>query len=311
MNRYYSDLLRVLPDGNLERRTNIENGHEAIYRNGTLLFSDSDDPVENPDLVESIVAEPHLVLFGAGHVGKALYDLAVLQDMKVTVFDNRPDLLTEQRFPKASRITGEYRDLLSKDYDGFLAPYYCIFTHGHINDEECLLYCLKHPHTYIGMIGSKAKVAHCMDIVHEKGITDDMMSKLHSPIGLGINAVTPQEIAVAIMAQIISVFRSNKNAITIDTEIAERASKERGVMVRITKKEGSSPRSVGSMMFVTESGLYGTIGGGAIERVAIDRAREMLSKNERLLVEDYSLKPVEPLQMTCGGDNSVMYKMVD
>lgn len=311
MNDYYRNLVRVLAEGNLERRTNIKNGHEAIYRDGKLLFGDSDDPVAEPDLVESIVAEPHLVFFGCGHVGKALYDLAVLQDMKVTVFDSRKELLTLERFPKATRICGDYSDILSKEYENFFAPYYCIFTHGHLHDEACLLYALRHPHSYIGMIGSKAKIAHCMDIVHENGITDDMMKKLCTPIGLKINAVTPQEIAVAVMAQIISVFRADKNAITIDAALADKASKERGVMARIIRKEGSSPRSVGSMMFVTENEIFGTIGGGAVERAAIDRAREMLRKNERLLVEDYSLTPTEPLGMTCGGQNTVMFKSVN
>ena len=310
MNSYYSNLLKVLPEGNLERRTDITTGHEAIYKDGKLLFSDSDDAVLKPDLTESIVAEPHLVLFGSGHVGKALYDLAVLQDMKVTVFDPRSELLTQDRFPKATRIVGEYEEILSKDYEDFHAPYYCIFTHGHLHDEQCLLYALRHPHAYIGMIGSKAKVAHCMEIVRESGITDDMLTKLHTPIGLSINAVTPQEIAISIMAQIVSVFRTDKNAVTIDADIVRKAAAERGIMARIIKKDGSSPRSVGSMIFVTENDFIGTVGGGAVERIAIDRSRELLKKNERPLVEHYSLKPTEPLNMTCGGENTIMYKLI-
>lgn len=311
MNSYYSNLLKVLPQGNLERRTDITTGHEAIYKDGKLLFSDSEDAVSKPDLVESIVAEPHLVLFGSGHVGKALYDLAVLQDMKVTVIDPRTELMTRERFPKAERIIGRYNDILSRDYDNFSAPYYCIFTHGHIHDEQCLLYALRHPHTYIGMIGSKAKVAHCMEIVRSSGITDDMLAKLHTPIGLSINAVTPQEIAISIMAQIVSVFRTDKNAVTIDAQIVRKASVERGIMARIIKKDGSSPRSVGSMIFVTENDFIGTVGGGAVERIAIDRSRELLEKNERLLVEHYSLRPTEPLGMTCGGENTIMYKLIN
>ena len=310
MNTYYSNLLKVLPEGNLERRTDITTGHEAIYKDGKLLFSDTDDPVSKPDLVESIVAEPHLVLFGSGHVGKALYDLAVLQDMKVTVFDPRSELLTEERFPKAQRFVGEYDANLSRDYDDFYAPYYCIFTHGHLHDEQCLIYALRHPHAYIGMIGSKAKIAHCMDVVHNSGITDDMMTKLHTPIGLSINAVTPQEIAIAIMAQIVSVFSTDKNAVSIDAQIVRTAASERGIMARIIKKDGSSPRSVGSMMFVTEKDFIGTVGGGAIEKIAIDKARELLRKNERLLVESYSLRPMEPLGMTCGGENTIMFKLI-
>ncbi len=310
MNEYYSKLLSFLPEGNLERRTDLKTGHEAIYKDGLFLFGDCEDRVENADLSECIVAEPHLVLFGCGHVGKALYDLAALQNMRITVLDSRELLLTEQRLPKAERILGDYDDLLSREYESFIAPYYCIFTHGHLNDEACLLYCLRHPHSYIGMIGSKKKIAHCMTIMHENGITDDMLTRLYTPIGLPINAVTPQEIAVAIMAQIISVFRADKSAITIDASLVRKAATERGVMARIVRKEGSSPRSVGSMMFVTERDFYGTVGGGAVELKVIEKARQMLAENRSLLVETYSLTIQEPLSMTCGGENTILYKLI-
>ena len=311
MNSYYSNLLKVLPQGNLERRTDLKTGHEAIYKDGLFLFGDSDDKIREPDLVESIVPEPHLVLFGCGHVGKALYDLAVLQNMRITILDSREGLLTEQRLPKAERILGEYEDLLSREYGSFIAPYYCIFTHGHLHDEACLLYALRHPHSYIGMIGSKKKIEHCMNIMRENGVTDDMLSKLYTPIGLPINAVTPQEIAIAIMAQIISVFRADKNAITIDASMVKTAANNKGIMARIVHKEGSSPRSVGSMMFVTENDVIGTVGGGAVELKVIERSRQMLKKKERLLVETYSLTIKEPISMTCGGENTILYKMVD
>ncbi len=306
MDEFYASFLKAMANGPLERRTCFKTGEEAIYQNNSLL---SGPDIASPDLVENIQMEPHLVLFGCGHVGKALYDLAVLQGMKVTILDCREDLLTKERFPKAERVVGEYEELLSRDYPGFTAPYYCIFTHGHRYDESCLLYALRHPHAYIGMIGSKAKVAHCMESIKEKGITQDMLTKLHSPVGLAINAVTPEEIAISIMAQIISVFRQDKSAITIDPTLIEKASREEGVMVRIIEKDGSAPRSVGSMLFVTKTELLGTIGGGAIEKHAIDKAREMLEKKERFLVEHHQLTQKEPLEMACGGDTTLMYKL--
>jgi len=271
MSRYYSKFLEAIQTGGyktLERRTDFSTGSEALYRDGKLLESDNGKEIENPDLVESITAEPHLVLFGCGHVGKALYDLAILQDMKVTVIDPRSELLTEARFPLASRINEKYEDFLSEEHQQLISPYYCIFTHGHTYDSDCLLYALRHPHTYIGMIGSRAKIAHCFDNMRAQGITDSQLAEVHSPIGLSINAVTPQEIAVSIMAQIISVFRRDKNAVKIDASILNEASEIPGVMVRIVEKTGSAPRSVGSMMFVTQDEICGTVGGGAIENHA-------------------------------------------
>ena len=314
MSRYYSQFLEAIQTGGyetLERRTDFSTGSEAIYRDGKLLASDNGKEIENPDLVESITAEPHLVLFGCGHVGKALYDLAVLQDMRVTVADPRADLLTKERFPKATRIIGSYDKILSEDHPTFISPYYCIFTHGHTYDEDCLLYSIKHPHSYIGMIGSKAKIAHCFDIMRAKGITDSQLSEVYTPIGLPINAVTPQEIAVSIMAQIISVLRKDKQAVLIDSSLLRLAADKNGVMVRIVEKSGSAPRSTGSMMFVTEQGISGTVGGGSVENHAIEMAKKMLKQDKAFLLEHHELQVNQPLGMTCGGNVTLLYKKTD
>ena len=310
MSKYYRDFLNALNEGNVQRRTDLKTGAEAIYRNGVLICSDSDDIVREPGLIEDIKVEPHLVLFGAGHIGKALYDLAVLQDMRVTVFDPRADQNSEERFPKATRYTSEYDEMLSRDYPDIIAPYYCIFTHGHKNDSQCLFYALCHPNSYIGMIGSKAKIAHCFDNVRERGITDDMLARVHSPIGLSINAVTPQEIAVSIMAQIISVFRENKQTITADTLVLSQAAEKSGIMARIIESSGSAPRSTGSMMFVTEDGIFGTVGGGAIESHTIETARQMLGSGETTRIEHHSLAQGQPLGMVCGGESTILLKRI-
>ena len=307
MCEYCKRFLQAIAEGGVQRLTSFRTGEEAICRDGRLLCGRN---IQDPDLVEDIQMEPHLVLFGCGHVGKALYNLAELQDLKVTVLDCREDLLTEGRFPKAERISGPYDQLLSREY-GFVAPYYCIFTHGHRYDEKCLLYALRHPHSYIGMIGSKAKIAHCLESIRAKGITEDMLQKLHTPIGLPINAVTPEEIAVAIMAQIISVFRFSRKVITVDANVLRKASEEHGIMVRIVEKSGSSPRSVGSMMFITENDMFGTIGGGAIENHAIEKARQMLRYNEPFLLEQNDLTDSGQLGMICGGETTLLYRMVD
>ena len=313
MSRYYSQFLETIQTGGyktLERRTDFSTGSEALYLDGRLLASGDGKELDNPDLVESITAEPHLVLFGCGHVGKALYDLAVLQDMRVTAADPRKELLTKKRFPKAERIIGSYEKILSEEHPSFISPYYCIFTHGHTYDSDCLLYALRHPHTYIGMIGSKAKIAHCFDNMRSQGITDSQLSEVHTPIGLPINAVTPQEIAVSIMAQIISVLRKDKKAVLVDSSIIGMAAKQNGVMVRIVEKSGSAPRSTGSMMFVTHQGVFGTVGGGSVENHAIETAKKMLKQENTFLLEHHELQGNQPLGMTCGGNVTLLYKSV-
>ena len=310
MNSYYRDFLNALKDGNVQRRTDFRTGAEAIYKNDILICKDTDDPIREPDLVEDIKVEPYLVLFGAGHIGKALYDLATLQNMGVCVIDPREDQNSAERFPLAMRIIAEYDDILSKDPPGHMVPYYCIFTHGHKHDSQCLLYALRHPHSYIGMIGSRAKIARCFDTMRENGITDEQLAAVHSPIGISINAVTPQEIAISIMAQIISVFRENKQTITADTLVLSQAAEKSGIMARIVESSGSAPRGTGSMMFVTQDDVFGTVGGGALERHTIEIARRMLTDGENLRIERHSLTEGQPLGMVCGGDSTILLKRV-
>ena len=309
-NRYYRTLLETMDEPGLQRRTDFDSGCEAIYRDDVFLCGDGELP-SDADLIEKLTVKPHLVLFGCGHVGKALYDLAVIQDMRTTVLDCREGLLTAERYPEAERICGEYEDLLKREYDGFYSPYYCIFTHGHIHDADCLYYALTHRHSYIGMIGSASKIEHCLQEMRDRGIRELMLREVHSPIGLAINAVTPQEIAVAIMAEIISVFRADKKAVDIDPHVIARAAVEQGVMVRIIGKTGSAPRAEGSMMFVTGNSVCGTVGGGAIERHAIERAKQMLSDGDQCLVEKHDISGKDKLGMICGGTNTLLYKLVE
>ena len=310
MNDYYSTFLnaiRTAGSTRLERRTDLKTGAEAVYADGKPVAV-AGDAVVNADIIERITAKPHLVMFGCGHVGKALYDLAALQNMDVTVMDPREGLLTQERFPAAERICGRYEDLLTRDFPGFIAPYYCIFTHGHTYDSDCLYYALTHPHSYIGMIGSRAKIALCFDNMREKGIIDTMLAGVHSPIGLSSNAITPQEIAISIMAQIISVFRTDKEAVVVDASLLARAAEETGIMVRVVEKSGSAPQRVGAMLFVTEKDLCGTVGGGAIENHAIETARSMLRDDRDFLVEHHELQGPQPLGMTCGGGTTLLYR---
>lgn len=309
MNKFYVDFLDAIQRGPVQRRTIFKTGAESIYQDGRLVCGSE---ITTPDLTENITLEPHLVLFGCGHVGKALYDLAVLQGMRVTIFDSRAELLTAQRFPLATRIVGPYDETLSKDYPSFVSPYYCIFTHGHNHDQECLLYALHRKHSYIGMIGSRAKVDHCLQNIKAMGITEPMLSKLHSPIGLPINAVTPQEIAISIMAEIISTFRRDKTTITIDPSLLAQAAANDGVMVRIVQKQGSVPQSIGSMLYVTPTAIYGTVGGGALENHAINQARTMLlhlQSSTTHILEHHTLTESQQLSMTCGGNTTLLYKV--
>lgn len=153
------------------------------------------------------VLEPSLKLMicGAGHIGLALSLIAKLLNFTVVVVDNRRAFANEDRFPHADQIIcGPYVKAFKK-----VAPdqntYVVIVTHGHLHDAECLEAALKSEAGYIGMIGSRLKIKHIFSQFLKKGFRRNQLDQLHSPVGLDIGAQTPEEIAVAIAAEMIKV----------------------------------------------------------------------------------------------------------
>ena len=292
-------MLEALRNGKkITRLTDMETGEEALYIDGILSYGKE----MTGGMEEHLTAEPTLILFGAGHVSKALYDLAVLQGMRTIVLDDRESELTEERFPFAERHIAPFEELLGREYDA-VSPYFVIFTHGHSYDLDALRYCLSRSSGYLGMIGSRAKAEAQIRTVRNEGFPEERIRSIHSPIGLSINAVTPEEIAISIMAEIISIYRKDRNAVSIDTRLLERISDGEGVIVRIIGKKGSAPRSVGSVMFVEKDRTYSTIGGGRIESLAIDEARKLGSGRKILR---YDLSEGGNAGMICGGSVTLL-----
>jgi xanthine dehydrogenase accessory factor len=156
---------------------------------------------------------PHLIIAGAGHVAAPLAAIAHICEFTVTVLDDRPQFANRQRFPTAERvIAGPFRPEL-RNLRGDRAAfdphtYIVLVTRGHQHDIDCLLEVLDDPVAYIGMIGSKRRVRAVFELLErEQGIPREKLARVHAPIGLAINAQTPQEIAVSIMAEVIGVMR--------------------------------------------------------------------------------------------------------
>jgi xanthine dehydrogenase accessory factor len=157
---------------------------------------------------------PHLIIAGAGHVAAPLAAIAHICEFTVTVLDDRPQFANRQRFPTAERvIAGPFRPELRnlRGDRAFFDPhtYIVLVTRGHQHDIDCLLEVLDDPVAYIGMIGSKRRVRAVFELLErEQGIPHAKLARVHAPIGLAINAQTPQEIAVSIMAEVIGVMRA-------------------------------------------------------------------------------------------------------
>lgn len=247
-----------------------------------------------------------LIICGGGHVSQYVAKMARLIDFNITVIDDREEFVTKERFPEAAqRICCDYNQIetyLPELDKGF----YVVVTRGHSADEQCVETILKKKYAYLGMIGSHKKVATIMDNLRNKGFTQEELKRIYSPIGLSIGARTPAEIAVSICAEIIEV--KNKGIVsTMTSELAE--STEQGVLCIILEKKGSSPRGVGSMMLVTKDKIIGTIGGGLIEKLAIDYAATVTGICEK----EYTLTNEESagMGMICGGWNKVLFVPVN
>jgi len=160
--------------------------------------------------VEAVAPQKKLVICGAGHIGLNLSFMAKLLDFDVIIVDNRRAFANKERFPHADKIfCGAYKEFFRK-----IAPdkntYVVIVTHGHMFDAECLEAALKSRAGYIGMIGSDAKIKNVFNGLLRKGFKRKELSRVYSPVGLDIGAETPQEIAVAIAAQLVKVLRADR-----------------------------------------------------------------------------------------------------
>ncbi len=159
--------------------------------------------------IEPIVPIPTLYLFGGGHVSLFVGKVAKLAGFKLVVIDDRPAFANFERFPEADEVIVEdftkVFDRLSIDDSSYIVS----ITRGHQHDDKVMEQAVKTPAKYLGMIGSKRKVRISWQKLEAKGIPRHLLERVHAPVGLDINADTPAEIAVSIVAQMIQVRRSN------------------------------------------------------------------------------------------------------
>jgi xanthine dehydrogenase accessory factor len=155
--------------------------------------------------IEPIEPSPELYVIGAGHVGYHLARLAQEVGFQVHVVDDREKFANRERFPDATEVVTE--DIPTWLARTALPPhaYVVIVTRGHTNDLEALRALAPRDLRYLGLIGSRAKVARIYDQLTMDAMSAEFLKRVHAPIGLDIGAVTPQEIAVSILAELIAV----------------------------------------------------------------------------------------------------------
>jgi xanthine dehydrogenase accessory factor len=155
--------------------------------------------------IEPIEPSPELFVVGAGHVGFHLANLAHEVGFRVHVVDDREKFASRERFPNAAEVVAEDIPAWIERTPLPAHAYVVIVTRGHNNDLEALRALAPRELRYLGLIGSRAKVARIYDQLVADHMPPDVLKQVHAPIGLDIGAVTPQEIAVSILAELIAV----------------------------------------------------------------------------------------------------------
>ena len=182
-----------------------------------LTFNLNNDPSYDTGLlcggtleifVEPILPTPYLYIFGAGHVSLSLSKVAKIAGFSTIIIDDRDTYANKERFPEAVEIYAEEYEkvfeLLRPNSSSFLIA----VTRGHRDDMRVLRWAVETPARYVGMIGSKRKVIEIVKFLEGEGVPSSALARVHAPIGLEIGAITPEEIAVSVVAEMIAVRRN-------------------------------------------------------------------------------------------------------
>jgi xanthine dehydrogenase accessory factor len=186
----------------------------TLHRNETMRLKVPDGEL----ILEPITGSPRLMIFGGGHISKYVSRAAAMAGFRVTVVDDRDKYANKIRFPEAARtiaidFTESFNHLTINH-----SSYIVIVTRGHQYDEVILEKALNTPAKYIGMIGSKRKVLTTYEHLLERGVTIEQLKRVHAPMGIEIGAVTAEEIAISIVAQLIRVRRGEEGPLLNKSE---------------------------------------------------------------------------------------------
>ena len=179
----------------------------------SLTFNLNNDPKYDTGLVcggtleiyiEPVLPPAVLYIFGAGHVAYNLYKIATIAGFEVVVIDDRESYANSERFPDAREVIADDFDTVTERLGLCEGGYIVIVTRGHRDDMRVLRWAVKANPRYLGMIGSRRKTIAIYKELEKEGIPAERFAGVHAPVGLEIGAVTPEEIAVAIAAELIA-----------------------------------------------------------------------------------------------------------
>lgn len=316
-------------------------GNKCLVSDGVLkwerdeggFFARHPDEIRNADRTGSLEIDGQLVfcevlgrekkfvICGGGHVSMPLIRMGRMLGCQVTVLEDRPAFADNARRAGATNVICDTFENALKGIDGDSDTFFVIVTRGHRYDRECLNAISRKPHAYIGLMGSRRRVAMVKkSLIEEAGCDPEIINSVYTPIGLNIGAETPEEIAIAIMAEIIQVkSRSGRNSTysrdLMHAILAQDDADMPKALATIVSRKGSAPRDIGTKMLIYPDGrLVGTIGGGCVESEVISSARILLDEKEpasQLYDIDMTADAAEDEGMVCGGVIQVLVEVIE
>ena len=266
---------------------------------------------------EPMTPRERLIVLGGGHISLPLCSFAAQCGFAVTEVDDRPYFANEARFPTAEHIICDsfpeaIASLTITPYD-----YVVIITRGHRFDGDCIraLFQQGEP-AYLGMIGSRRRTRGLKDMLAEEGFSRERLERICTPIGLPIGAITPGELAISILSEVISYRRlPEKKTHEVNSSDLEQSlidylaeNKQPQAIVTVLSTKGSTPRQAGAKMSVNAAGqVTGSIGGGCSEGAVIQTAVRMIGTGTyRTMDIDMTGDVAENEGMVCGGIMKVL-----
>ncbi len=260
-----------------------------------------------------------LILLGAGHIAQPLCEIAAMLGFSVTVVDDRPSFANHPRFPQAEQIVCDAFPHAIEHLHIHAGDHVAVITRGHRYDADCLRTLLAGTMPrYLGMLGSKRRTIALLHMLAQEGFAQDKLDSIHTPIGLDIGALSVQEIAVSIAAQLVQIRRSGLNRRSkshILTEEIFRADVVEDIVSNPLKKalllvyetSGSTPVKSGTFMTVNEMfQAKGTIGGGCSESAVLRDAFHLIGTGEsKCVTVDMSNDVAAEEGMVCGGQMKI------
>lgn len=297
-----------------------ESAEEVLFAGSPrMIKSDNSDEL----FLEPFYKEERLIVFGGGHIALPVVEFGARIGFSVTVVDDRQAFANSNRFPLASHVLCESFENAIDKLNINETDYLVVITRGHRHDAACIRQLIKYDETiYLGMIGSNRRVTALKKQLIEEGYDSQRLERICTPIGLRIGAITPEEIGISILAEIIERKRLGKtetaygrrkyiNRSDLDFHVIRHLANNTGEkrsIVTVISALGSVPRGPGAKMIVFPNGrILGSIGGGCSEGAVIQNAMDIIGSGEyQIQTIDMTGDVAEDEGMVCGGVMKVL-----